>query len=76
VIADDVCFVSDWGFDLKKLEVPVWLWHGDRDQLAPPHHSSYVADQVRSAHLNVCAGEGHIAMFRHQREVLRVLAGG
>jgi pimeloyl-ACP methyl ester carboxylesterase len=76
VIADDLCVVSSWGFALKELDVPLWLWHGDRDQLAPLHHSSYVADQVGSAQLKVCPGEGHIAMFRHQREVLRVLRDG
>jgi len=74
VIADDQSVVGPWGFSLQEVEVPLWLWHGDRDQLAPLHHSSYVADQVHSAHLHVCAGEGHIAMFRHQAEVLRVLS--
>lgn len=76
VIADDLSFVRPWGFDLREVEVPLWLWHGDRDQLAPVHHARYLADQLGSARLNICAGEGHIAMFRHQDEVLRVLSGG
>lgn len=75
VIADDRCFVSPWGFALRDLDVPLWLWHGDRDALAPLHHASYIAERVGSAQLKVCAGEGHIAMFRHQAEVLRVLGG-
>lgn len=73
VIADDLAVVRSWGFALEDVRVPLWLWHGDHDKLAPLHHSCYVAGQVRSAQLKVCAGEGHIAMFRHQEQVFRVL---
>ncbi|MBO0693976.1 MAG: alpha/beta hydrolase [Acidimicrobiaceae bacterium] len=76
VIADDLCLVGPWGFPLEEVNVPVWLWHGDRDKLAPLHHASYIADRVSSAQLNICRGEGHIDMFRHQEEVLGILAGG
>lgn len=76
VIADDLAFVGPWGFDLKVITTPLLLWHGDRDSVAPCHHSAYVAEQVPSALLKVCPGEGHVAMFTHQTEVLEVLVAG
>jgi len=75
VVADDLAFVGPWGFDLDEITVALRLWHGDRDALVPIHHSQFVAAQVPSAQLNTCAGEGHLAMFAHQEEVLDWLTG-
>jgi pimeloyl-ACP methyl ester carboxylesterase len=72
-VADYRSIASPWGFALTDITVPLSLWHGDRDHLVPAHHAEYVASQVRSAELQIIKGDGHLAMFRHQRQILTQL---
>jgi pimeloyl-ACP methyl ester carboxylesterase len=58
---------------LSEIGLPLSLWHGDADTLIPFHHSKFGAEQVRAAVLYSCAGEGHLAMFGHQLDVLAEL---
>jgi pimeloyl-ACP methyl ester carboxylesterase len=69
-LSDDFAFVGEWGFDLREISVSLSLWHGDDDPIIPFHHSEYVAGQVPGAQLHRCRGEGHVAMFGHQAEIL------
>ncbi len=39
-IDDVLAFCSPWGFDVSKIKVPVYLWHGGRDVFSPVAHTS------------------------------------
>lgn len=69
---DDLAFVTDWGFELAEIRVPVSLWQGDADRMVPFSHGQWLAahlpqDRVQ-AHL--LPGEGHISIRSHMGEML------
>jgi pimeloyl-ACP methyl ester carboxylesterase len=52
----------DWppGFRLGGIEIPVALFHGDADNLAPISHSHFIAEQLPGAQLEEIPGHGHV----------------
>ena len=53
-----------WGFRLEELSLPVRLWHGDRDEIVPPHHSRHAAQAIPDAELHTYPDEGHLLAAR------------
>jgi pimeloyl-ACP methyl ester carboxylesterase len=60
---DDLAFVSDWGFDLAGISVPVAVWQGRQDRMVPFEHGQWLAAKVPSARAHLFATEGHLSMF-------------
>ncbi|HXF83247.1 MAG TPA: alpha/beta fold hydrolase [bacterium] len=54
--------------------VPVIIWHGDADTLAPPAMAEALARRIPRARLTVYRGEGHWLLFPRWAEVLGALA--
>ncbi len=70
-IDDVLAFRRPWGFELGKITVPVWLWHGQDDVFSPVHHSHWLADEIPNARIDVQQGAAHFTAM----EVLpRILA--
>ena len=59
-IEDMTAFTRPWGFDLDGVRVPVRLWQGELDVLAPRHHAEYLAAKVSGAELEIVPGVGHL----------------
>jgi pimeloyl-ACP methyl ester carboxylesterase len=59
-IEDMMAFTRPWGFALDDVRVPVRLWQGELDVLAPRHHADYLAANVPGAELEVVPGVGHL----------------
>jgi pimeloyl-ACP methyl ester carboxylesterase len=53
-----------WGFDLASIEVPVMLWHGDRDDEVPLAHARWLAGQIPGATLEIVENAGHLIFGR------------
>ena len=53
-----------WGFELERIEVPVLLWHGDRDDEVPLAHARWVAERIPGASLEVVPDAGHLMIGR------------
>jgi pimeloyl-ACP methyl ester carboxylesterase len=49
-----------WGFRLEDVAVPTRIWHGDRDEIVPLHHSEHAASRIPGAVLTTFRGEGHL----------------
>jgi pimeloyl-ACP methyl ester carboxylesterase len=72
--ADDcIAHVTDWGFDLAGLAVPVRLVHGTDDRIVPIGHSRYLASTLPDASLTEYDGDGHISVLVHLTEVAHQL---
>jgi pimeloyl-ACP methyl ester carboxylesterase len=69
-VQDIRALARPWGFDLDRIQVPVQLWHGDKDTVIPLHHGEYLASAIPGATLFVCPGEAHMLMWNHLAEVL------
>jgi pimeloyl-ACP methyl ester carboxylesterase len=58
---------TDLTEDLKKIDVPVLLVHGDTDQIVPFEDSSKLSDElIPDATLNVCPGEARGLRHHHR----------
>jgi pimeloyl-ACP methyl ester carboxylesterase len=63
---DDKAAYMDWAFDLTKIDVPLTIWHGEKDRFVPPAHSKWLADHLPAATFHLLPGQGHISMYVRQ----------
>jgi pimeloyl-ACP methyl ester carboxylesterase len=61
-IDDDLAFVRDWGFDLRDLSVPTYVWQGSEDKMVPFHHGEWLAANIPGAIAHLEQGEGHFSI--------------
>jgi pimeloyl-ACP methyl ester carboxylesterase len=67
---DDLAFVTDWGFDMSSISVPVAVWQGEHDRMVPAAHARWLADVIPGATLHLDAAEGHISLMLRADEIL------
>lgn len=76
IVADTSRLLADWGFrveDIRK-DLPVLLWYGTFDGLAPPALGKHIAQRLGDNALLVIKDETHGSMFANQpQEYLREL---
>lgn len=71
VVQEWQLYVSDWGFDIDKIEKPVSLWFGTEDKMAPKQRAYYYDEKLPNATLHLIENEGHFSLIRnHLEEVL------
>ena len=63
LIDDDVAMAHPWGFDVRRIAVPVLLGHGREDRVVPFAHSAWLLDQLPNAELWVRPHDGHISVL-------------
>ncbi len=62
---DGLAAVSDWGFDLAAITVPVAIWQGDADAMVPYAHGAWLAEHVPDARAHLLPGAGHLLAITH-----------
>jgi pimeloyl-ACP methyl ester carboxylesterase len=67
---DVVLLGRPWGFDLREVSVPVFLWQGESDVLVPPAMGRHQAGQIRNCQARFFPGEGHLLVIDHMAEIL------
>ena len=73
--AQDIWLESrPWDFNLRDVEVPVDVWHGDADRNVALPNGIYQADTIPDATLHLIPGEGHWLLYDHVDEILAPLA--
>jgi pimeloyl-ACP methyl ester carboxylesterase len=73
VVQDAAIEARPWDFGLEQIQTAVQLWHGDRDEIVPLHHSTYAAEMIPHATFNVVQGTGHLLVLSHNAEITRAL---
>lgn len=67
--------VTDWGFRLQDINVPVLLWHGEADQNVPVEMARFAATAIPQCQARFYPEEGHLSLFKkHADEIIRELA--
>jgi pimeloyl-ACP methyl ester carboxylesterase len=59
---DDVAFLSEWGFSLDEIEVPVTVWQGAQDRFVPFAHGEWLAEHVAGARAELRPEHGHLSL--------------
>jgi pimeloyl-ACP methyl ester carboxylesterase len=69
---------TEWGFDLKLIQVPVHLWHGEMDNLVTLNMARYLEGEIPQSRLRLAPGRGHLLTEYAEiiDEVSTVLAAG
>lgn len=64
-VDDDLAFINPWGFELNEIKVPVILYHGNADKLAPFAHGEWLAKNLPQEFVrkHLVQGEGHLSLF-------------
>jgi pimeloyl-ACP methyl ester carboxylesterase len=59
-----------WGFDLGRIQIPVYIWQGADDRQTPLAYARLVRDSIPGASLREFPGEGHLLLLDHWQEML------
>jgi len=70
--ADGLLYGRAWGFSLKEISVPVFLWHGERDVIVPATMGHYLADSIQGCKAWFYKDDGHFSLpFTRLPEILK-----
>jgi pimeloyl-ACP methyl ester carboxylesterase len=72
---DDVVVNQNWGFDIRDIQTPLEIWHGQLDVNMPYHAAEYLDKWIPNSHLTAMPDEGHFIMIKHSSKVLSSLVG-
>lgn len=63
---DDEAFLSDWGFSVTDVTVPVSLWQGSQDLMVPRSHGEWLTTYLPNVTAHLLGDEGHLSLItRH-----------
>lgn len=68
--------LSPWGFDPAEIGVPVHVFHGRRDAIAPPEHAEYWIEALADARPTWFEDAGHLLIEDHGEEILEIVLAG
>jgi pimeloyl-ACP methyl ester carboxylesterase len=60
---DDLAFTRPWGFDLRAIEVPTYLWQGSEDLMVPIGHGEWLRERVPGVTAHLEQGRGHLEVL-------------
>ena len=74
-VVDAGLIARRWGFDLGAVEVPVLLWHGERDRNVPIACGRYLASAIPNCRAIFYPDDAHLSVpLNHQEEIFSALA--
>jgi pimeloyl-ACP methyl ester carboxylesterase len=56
--------VTEWGFRLQDVHLPVHLWHGEADKNIPPEMARYAASVLPHCEAKFYPHEGHLSLLK------------
>lgn len=66
--------ISDLGFRLQDIQMPVHLWHGGADKNIPVEMARYAASALPKCEAKFYPKEGHLSLFKkYAEEIIRAL---
>lgn len=75
---DDGLLSQPWDFSPAQIseDVQIDLWYGDDDLAVTPASAKRIADEIAGATLTVFPGEGHMLVFDHVEDAVRLFMQG
>ena len=50
-IDDELAWAIPWGFDVRDVVAPTWIWSNPNDTVTPPNHAAWLASAIPNAFL-------------------------
>lgn len=63
---DDLVFVTDWGFKVSDLALPLLLFQGRQDKMVPFSHGEWLAQHIKGAEARLSDDDGHLTLFERR----------
>jgi pimeloyl-ACP methyl ester carboxylesterase len=63
---DSQALIKPWGFDPSEIDVPVMLWHGQRDRFVPFGHGEWLAVHIPGVHAELTNEDGHLTLMQNR----------
>jgi pimeloyl-ACP methyl ester carboxylesterase len=63
LIADDLAYVTPWGFNPAKISAPILFMHGGKDRIVPSSHGEWLAARCPRAELRLSPDDGHVSIL-------------
>ena len=73
VLHDATLFGRDWGFSIGDIDVPVFWWHGDADNIVPLAHAEHSIELLQACEFAVRPEESHLGGFAAADLVLETI---
>jgi pimeloyl-ACP methyl ester carboxylesterase len=70
VVLDVLLYVHPWDFQAREIQIPVILFHGERDPSVPIAMARKVAERLPTAKLITYPDEGHLSIVINQFEAI------
>ena len=70
LMADGILFTREWGFEPTDVDVPVWWWHGDADNIVPLSHAEWLVPRLKHGVLFLRHDESHLGGLGIATEVI------
>lgn len=61
-LKDSLLLAHPWGFDWKELKLPVFMWHGESDNLMPIGPAKEFSNQIPDCQFNFLPEVGHLLL--------------
>jgi pimeloyl-ACP methyl ester carboxylesterase len=76
--ATDCVVASQWGFRLREISVPVFVWHGEEDVLVTTAMAEYMAREIPECKLRIVPRAAHMLVDHPAvvEEVRKVMCEG
>ena len=74
-VDDNLAFVAPWGFDVRSIDIPVFLVYGRSDTLVPSAHGDWLTANIPGARSSV-DDAGHIGSDEDVEYAYAFMAGG
>lgn len=72
LLSDMRIFLEYWGFEIKDIQVPYYLYHGDADDVVHPIWSQFMKNELTDVRFKLFKGEGHYSLpYNHREHFLR-----
>jgi pimeloyl-ACP methyl ester carboxylesterase len=71
---DTKLIISSWDFDLKDIQIPVYIWHGGKDHNASPAMGRYLQKSIPNCIMNYLPEDGHVSLIvKNAEQILKKL---
>jgi len=74
-VRDARIYARDWGFRIEDVTIPVYLWHGRKDNRVPDYHARFISSKLKNAKFFSIPDAGHYLLGSHLEQILSSLEG-
>jgi pimeloyl-ACP methyl ester carboxylesterase len=62
-----------WGIDLRRIQVPVELWHGEQDKNIPASTVEQLSQSLTCSSVKILPGCGHLLIVDNMSRIVQTL---